>query len=101
MKTLNEQTKELKDRVLSDTPTHFVRFGNFGVIIAGAGIVVKIAAAIFPATMPIGLVSLAPELIAIGLTITGVSQTAKKDSNNIGEKGGKTIISKVIDLFRK
>jgi hypothetical protein len=72
------QVIEVVDRVKSETPTHFKRFRKAGFWAAGLGLAIKIGAAIFPATMPIGLASLAPELISVGLAVAGVSTTARK-----------------------
>ena len=73
-----EITKEVIERVKAETPTHFKRVRTFGLILAGIGIACKIALAIFPATMPVGIALLVPELISIGLTMAGVAQTARK-----------------------
>lgn len=81
---------EVKDRWTAETPTHFKRIKKAGYILAGVGTCIKIMAAIFPPTMPAGLVALAPELIGIGLTVAGVSKTARVDNptkNAIPEKG--------------
>lgn len=75
---MKSQIKEVIERTASETPTHFKRVRNFGLGIAGLGVVFKIALVIFPGTTVVGLASLAPELITIGLTMAGVSQTAKK-----------------------
>lgn len=96
MKAL-EKTKEiaieLKDRVRSETPTHFKRLRTGGAIIAGIGLTIKIMAAVFPPTMPIGLVALAPEMISLGLVIAGVSTTARMDSS------GKSVVRKGLRGF--
>lgn len=78
MKAIINKYKVIEDRVKSETPNHFKKTRKYGLIAAGLGITLKIALAIFPATMPIGLTALAPELITIGLTVAGISQTAKK-----------------------
>jgi len=75
---MKEIFKEVGERVKQETPTHFKRIRTAGLTAAGVGIAIKIAAALFPATMPIGIIALAPELIYIGLSVAGVSQTAKK-----------------------
>jgi hypothetical protein len=75
---MKEQIKEVVERVKAETPTHFIRMRNFGLGIAGIGLVFKLALVVFPGTTIIGLASLAPELISVGLAIAGVSQTAKK-----------------------
>jgi hypothetical protein len=98
---MNEALNNLTERINSETPTHFVRVSNVGVWMAGIGFTVKIAAAIFPLTMPVGLVSLAPELIAVGLAIAGVAQTAKRDGTNTGEPLRKTLFTKFLDLISK
>ena len=75
---MKKQIKELKERVKSETPQHFKKARKYGLYCAGLGIALKIGLAVFPATMPLGLALLAPELITIGLTIAGISQTARK-----------------------
>jgi hypothetical protein len=74
MKALNE----VIERVQSETPTHFKRIRFFGLCLAGLGLTFKLALVAFPGTTVIGLASLAPEFISIGLTMAGVAQTAKK-----------------------
>jgi len=71
--------KETVERLKSETSEYFKPFKKIGGILAIAGVVIKIGAAIFPATMPIGLASLAPEIISIGITMfTGATLTKQK-----------------------
>ncbi|MBA7553062.1 hypothetical protein ES705_45647 [subsurface metagenome] len=101
MKAIQKSKKiaiELKDRWQAETPKHFKRMRTGGAIVAGVGLTIKILAAIFPPTMPAGLVALAPELIGIGLAIAGVSQTARGDTNTKSKprKGLRGIIQKIL-----
>jgi hypothetical protein len=73
------QETETYQRVTADTPDYHKRIIRFGLGAAGVGLLIKIGLAIFPATMPIGLASLAGDLIYIGLSAAGVSITVKKD----------------------
>lgn len=70
------KNSEIVQRYKSPTPTHFKRSGKIGLIIAGAGLALKIMA-VFIAP-PVGLVALAPEMIALGCGIAGISYSAKK-----------------------
>lgn len=70
---------ETVERVKAPTSDYHKGVRKYGLILSGVGLTIKILAAIFPATMPIGIVSLAPELITIGLTAAGVAQTVKKN----------------------
>ncbi len=80
---MTDKLKSLKnetiDRLKSETSEYFKPFQKLGAGLAVLGVGLKIATAIFPATMPIGLISLAPEIISIGVTMfTGASLTKKK-----------------------
>ena len=76
MKDLKILTSNLTNRVKAETPSHFKRFRKYGLIAAGLGVAIKLVAVFI--VPPVGLVALAPELITIGLTVAGVSQTARK-----------------------
>jgi hypothetical protein len=75
---MKAQIKEVIERVKTETPTHFNRLKKFGLGLAGTGLLVKLALAVFPGTMPIGLAAIAGDLVYVGLTMAGVSITAKK-----------------------
>lgn len=90
---------EVKDRWTAETPKHFKRVKTGGYVLAGVGICIKIMAAVFPPTMPIGLVSLAPELIGIGLAAAGISKTARVDKPTQNSKPEKGIIKLIKKLF--
>jgi hypothetical protein len=73
------KNSETVDRLASESSPYFKPFVKIGGGLAVIGLVLKVAALCFPATMPIGLVSLAPEFISIGLTMfTGASLTKKQ-----------------------
>ena len=79
MKAIKNFISETAERAGSETSDYFKPFKKIGGGLAVLGIGLKIVAAIFPATMPIGLASLAPEIISVGLTMfTGASLTKKK-----------------------
>jgi hypothetical protein len=75
MKLINS-VKEATQRVAEPTPDFHKNNRNMGWWIAGAGAVIKVAGLFFPATMPAALISWAPELITLGLSIAGVSSLA-------------------------
>ena len=71
--------QETNERVFEPTSVHFKPWIKTGGALAVAGGIIKIIAAINPATLPIGIVALAPDMIEIGLAIAGISiQTSKK-----------------------
>lgn len=68
--------KEAAQRVSEPTPDFHKNNRKIGWWIAGAGTALKVAGLFFPATMPAALISWAPELITLGLSIAGVSTLA-------------------------
>ena len=84
MKTLAFLKNKIKEtetyqRVTADTPDYHKGLIKIGLGTAGAGVLIKIAMVFFPATLPVGLASIATDLITAGLTMAGVSKTVKKD----------------------
>jgi hypothetical protein len=75
---MKAQIKKLKERVTSETPTHFVRTRNIGLGLLLTGIVLKGVGIIFPPLLPVTVISFASDLIGYGTVIAGLSQTAKK-----------------------
>ena len=79
MKLLEKiKNSETVQRLGSETSPYFKPIQKVGAGIIVAGLVVKIAAVCFPATMPIGIVSLVPEMISIGMALSGVASLTKK-----------------------
>lgn len=68
---------KLIDNIKAETPKKYKKSRSIGLTIAGAGMLIKVVAALFPATMPLGIVALAPEIIGFGTLIAGYSQTKK------------------------
>jgi hypothetical protein len=75
---MRKQANELVGRVRAETPGFFKKVRKYGFIIAGLGLLLKVATAAFPTCVPAGLAGLAPEIMTFGLTVAGVSTTAKK-----------------------
>ena len=78
MKAIKNFIAETAERAGSETSDYFKPIKKIGGYMAAGGIVLKIVASCIPATMPIGIASLAPDLIQIGLTLFGVSALTKK-----------------------
>ena len=69
---------ETAERLGSETADYFKPFKKIGAGLLILGVAIKIVAVFTPA-MPVALVSLAPEIIAIGGTMfTGATLTRKK-----------------------
>jgi hypothetical protein len=95
---IKKASQETVDRLTSPPAPYFKPFIPIGGTMAVIGICLKIVAAIFPATLPIALVSLAPELISIGTTMF-IGAGLTKDQNQVA---GKTnLLGKLINMFKK
>lgn len=70
--------KEVIDRVQSETPEHFKRIRKVGYWLMGIGGVIKVVGIIFPPLLPVGLISLAGDVLGWGAVMAGVATTAKK-----------------------
>lgn len=77
---VTQKASELKDRVKSETPTHFKQTQRLGLYAAGVGFSIKILAAFIPALAP--ALPVATDLITHGLIVAGISKTAKVDKRN-------------------
>lgn len=96
---VKETGNETIDRLSVKPSPYFKPFVPVGAIMAGAGIAVKIIAAIFPPAIPVAVVSLMPELISIGLTmLTGSSLT--KDPNPVNGVQKPSLLYKLINAFK-
>lgn len=71
-----EISNELLDRIKSETPTHFKRIRTAGFIVCGLGLAIKLLAVFI--VPPVGLISVATDMIWIGGAAAGISTTAKK-----------------------
>ena len=78
VKGLIKDPKSVVTNLNKQTPDKAKKSRNVGFYIAGVGLVIKIAAALFPATMPAGIAALAPEIIGFGTLVAGYNQTKKK-----------------------
>ena len=105
MKTIKvEEVKktgiETVDRLSVEVSPYFKPFIKIGSGLALVGVSIKIVAALFPPLLPIALVSLAPEMITIGLVVAGqASLTENKNPDGGMQKASK--LYKVIKLFKK
>ena len=90
---------ETAERWNGETSGYFKPFQKIGGLMAVSGVALKIAGVIFPGTMPVALISLAPEIISIGITIYTGARLTKKQPGDKAEPVNKSFFKKLLDLI--
>lgn len=70
---------QVVDRIEAPTPTHFKRIIRFGLGMVVVGFILIFLAALFPTPAFLAIEKAADKLIYVGLSMTGVSITARDD----------------------
>lgn len=80
MNSIKRSVVEVVDRIQAPTPTHFKRIIIFGLVLVIIGLGLILVAACFPSPTWLAIKGeLANKCIEIGLTMAGVSITARDD----------------------
>jgi hypothetical protein len=103
MTQIQKVTNETIDRLTSEPSPYFKPFQKIGLGVVGLGVAIKIVACFTPA-LPVALVSLAPEMIEIGLLVWGgvvlTKDQGKKDASvTTGKTGWKKAFAIVKNLL--